>query len=163
MNPSAKSQLVLHTKWSWHPNQILLGLLPWGVLCTHCLSIVSAGTRIFQIQATASTILLIGGEHARELITSEILLWLGLVLTGQENGFSKWPASVEVATQRKAIGLGRSILADWVQSLLLKVVFKVGASRDGNRPAVLQMVTSGTSCVLPVHETHCFQAYLTGC
>lgn len=114
-------------------------------------------------EAGKETILLIGGEHARELITSEILLWLGLVLTGQENGFSKWPASVEVATQRKAIGLGRSILADWVQSLLLKVVFKVGASRDGNRPAVLQMVTSGTSCVLPVHETRCFQAYLTGC
>ena len=92
-------------------------------------------------EAGKETILLIGGEHARELITSEILLWLGLVLTGQDHGFSKWPASVEVATQRKAIGLGRSSLAKWVQGLLLKVVFKVGVSRDGNRLAVRQILT----------------------
>ena len=92
-------------------------------------------------EAGKETILLIGGEHARELITSEILLWLGLVLTGQDRDFSKWPASLEVSTQRKAIGLGRSSLADWVQGLLLKVVFKVGASRDGNGLAVLQILT----------------------
>ena len=93
-------------------------------------------------EAGKETILLIGGEHARELITSEILLWLGLVLTGQDQDFSKWPASVEAATQRKAIGLGRSSLADWVHSLLLKVVFKVGASRDGHRLAALHISTS---------------------
>ena len=54
---------------------------------------------------------------------------------------------MEVATQRKAIGLGRSSLADWVQGLLLKVVFKVCASRNSDRLAALQM---GSACVVPV-------------
>ncbi|KAL0031813.1 hypothetical protein WJX79_008797 [Trebouxia sp. C0005] len=70
-------------------------------------------------------ILLIAGEHARELITSEIVYWLYQVLTGKDAELLSWPAAASFASQRKQMGLGAGNLQDWVQDLLKKVVFKI--------------------------------------
>lgn len=70
-------------------------------------------------------ILLIAGEHARELITSEIVYWLYQVLTGKDAELLSWPAAASFASQRKQMRLGAGNLQDWVQDLLKKVVFKI--------------------------------------
>lgn len=76
-------------------------------------------------EAGKEVILLIAGEHARELITSEIVYWLYQVLTGQDAELLSWPAAASFASQRKQMGLGAGNLQDWVQDLLKKVVFKI--------------------------------------
>lgn len=76
-------------------------------------------------EAGKETILLIAGEHARELITSEIVYWLYQVLAGKDAEFLSWPAAASFASQRKKMGLGASNLQEWVQDLLKKVVFKI--------------------------------------
>ena len=61
----------------------------------------------------------------RELITSEIVYWLYLVLTGKDADFLSWPAATSFHAQRKQVRPGLGTLQDWVQDLLKKVVFKV--------------------------------------
>ena len=70
-------------------------------------------------------ILIVAGEHARELFTSEVVYWLVQVLTGQDSAFAAWPAAAQMAGDRKAVGLGGSTLHEWTASLLKTCVFKV--------------------------------------
>lgn len=70
-------------------------------------------------------ILLVAGEHARELITSEIVYWLGKLLSGKDEELADW-AAIQTATalawkRFKAKGT----LKDWAEDLLGKVIFKV--------------------------------------
>ncbi len=70
-------------------------------------------------------LLLVGGEHARELITAEIAAWLGRLLTGTADEMAAWPAlkaATAVAQQR---GWAKGTLAEWGDALLAHVVFKV--------------------------------------
>ncbi|KAL3139931.1 hypothetical protein ABBQ38_004221 [Trebouxia sp. C0009 RCD-2024] len=78
-----------------------------------------------QGEAGKEVILLIAGEHARELITSEIVYWLYQVLIGKDAEFLSWPAATAFHTQRKQMRPGVGTLQDWVQDLLEKVVFKI--------------------------------------
>lgn len=70
-------------------------------------------------------ILVVAGEHARELITSEVVYWLVQVLSAQDSEFAAWPAAAQMAGDRKAIGLGGATLHEWVASLLKTCVFKI--------------------------------------
>ncbi|KAK9810511.1 hypothetical protein WJX72_012011 [[Myrmecia] bisecta] len=65
-------------------------------------------------------ILLVGGEHARELITSEIAFWLIQLLAQQAPGLESWPAASQVQQLGKSAPLGK-----WGAALLKKCVFKV--------------------------------------
>ena len=67
-------------------------------------------------------------NRCRELITSEIVYWLYLVLTGKDADFLSWPAATSFHAQRKQVRPGLGTLQDWVQDLLKKVVFKVSVT-----------------------------------
>lgn len=71
-------------------------------------------------------ILLVGGEHSRELITSEIIFWLGALLTGQTGEeFHEWAATQPVQATAWRNGFSKGTLEEWGKKLLKKVVFKV--------------------------------------
>ena len=73
------------------------------------------------------TVFLTAGEHARELVTSEVAFWLGALLSGQRpaDELPDWAAlqSVQAATWK--IGATKTTLSEWAESLLQTVVFKV--------------------------------------
>ena len=70
-------------------------------------------------------ILLVAGEHARELITSEIVYWLGTVLTGSGEEFAEWAATQPVQASAWKAGWATGTLQEWADALLTRVVFKV--------------------------------------
>ena len=70
-------------------------------------------------------LLLVGGEHARELITAEIALWLGRLLTGTADEMGTWPAMAAATATAHQHGWAKGSLAEWGDALLLHVVFKV--------------------------------------
>lgn len=70
-------------------------------------------------------LLLVGGEHARELITAEIAAWLGRLLTGTADEMAGWPALAAVTALAKKRGWAKGSLAEWGDALLTHVVFKV--------------------------------------
>lgn len=80
--------------------------------------------------STSKEVILIGaGEHARELITSEITYWFGVLLslgfTGQGDELADWAALQPVQAAAWKTGSTKTTLAEWAESLLQRVVFKV--------------------------------------
>jgi hypothetical protein len=85
-------------------------------------------------------ILIVAGEHSRELITSEISFWLGRLLSGQEKEeLSGWGAMQSMQESVWSNGLSKDKINDWVDTILKRVVFKV-------------RVLSAWSCKLVKHE-----------
>ncbi len=77
-------------------------------------------------EAGKEVVLLVAGEHARELITSEIVFWLGKLLSGKDDELADW-AAVQTATALAwKRGWAKGTLKEWAEELLGKVVFKVG-------------------------------------
>ena len=89
-------------------------------------------------EAGKEVVLLVSGEHARELITAEIAYWLGALLTGQEaEDFTEWAATQPVQATAWKGGWTQGTLSEWAEQLLKKVVFKVQVVRvDLWQPAV---------------------------
>jgi Ser/Thr protein kinase RdoA (MazF antagonist) len=71
-------------------------------------------------------ILLVAGEHARELITSEIVFWLGKLLAGIDDELADWAAIQTVTASAWERGFAKGTLKEWAGELLTKVLFKVG-------------------------------------
>eukprot|EP00884_Botryococcus_braunii_P007354 jgi/Botrbrau1/1661/Bobra.116_2s0005.1 len=71
-------------------------------------------------------ILIVAGEHSRELITSEIAFWLGKLLSGQtKEELIDWGAYQSVQEGVWASGLSKDKLTDWVDTILKRVIFKI--------------------------------------
>lgn len=66
------------------------------------------------------------GEHARELITSEIVFWLGKLLSGKDDELADWTAIQTATAQAWKRGWAKGTLKEWAEELLGKVIFKVG-------------------------------------
>jgi hypothetical protein len=71
-------------------------------------------------------ILLVAGEHARELITSEIVFWLGKLLSGQDDELADWTAVQTATALAWKRDWAKGTLKEWAEDLLGKVIFKVG-------------------------------------
>ena len=70
-------------------------------------------------------IVIVAGEHAKELITSEIVLWLIYLLTGhREDDFTEWAATQPVQATAWKSGWTKGTLREWAVRLLQKTVFK---------------------------------------
>lgn len=70
-------------------------------------------------------IVLVAGEHAKELITSEIVLWLAYLLTGfNAEELLEWSAVQPVQATAWKSGWTQGTLSEWAEKLLQKVVFK---------------------------------------
>lgn len=70
-------------------------------------------------------IVILAGEHAKELITSEIVLWLANLLTGyNDDEFLDWSATQPVQATAWKSGWTQGTLTEWAEKLLQKVVFK---------------------------------------
>lgn len=85
-------------------------------------------TNFSSSNANKETILLTAGEHARELITSEVTYWLGALLSGRGQDFDEladWAALQPVQAAAWKTGATKTTLAEWAESLLLNVEFKV--------------------------------------
>ncbi|KAK9841020.1 hypothetical protein WJX81_006161 [Elliptochloris bilobata] len=76
-------------------------------------------------EAGKEVLLLVGGEHARELITAEIAAWLGRLLTGTADEMASWPAMAAATALARQHGWAKSSLAEWGDALLTHVVFKI--------------------------------------
>lgn len=86
-------------------------------------------------EAGKEVVLLVAGEHARELITSEIVFWLGKLLSGKDDELADW-AAVQTATALAwKRGWAKGTLKEWAEDLLGKVVFKVGRCLDVRLPS----------------------------
>ncbi len=77
-------------------------------------------------EAGKEVILLVAGEHARELITSEIVFWLGKLLSGKDDELADWTAIQTATAQAWKRGWAKGTLKEWAEELLGKVIFKVG-------------------------------------
>ncbi|KAK9805763.1 hypothetical protein WJX73_006850 [Symbiochloris irregularis] len=74
------------------------------------------------------TILITAGEHARELITSEVTYWLGVLLSGRGQDFDEltdWAALQPVQAAAWKTGATKTTLAEWAESLLHNIEFKI--------------------------------------
>jgi len=73
------------------------------------------------------TVLLVFAEHAREIITTEISLWLTKVLVGEVEDFETWPATVAMHAENAVRGVGPEDggTAQWTGHLLQHIVFKL--------------------------------------
>ena len=76
--------------------------------------------------AGKEVVLLTAGEHARELITAEVAYWFGALLTGQGEELADWAALQPVQAAAWKTGSTKTTLAEWAESLLQRVIFKVG-------------------------------------
>lgn len=73
-------------------------------------------------------VLVVAGEHSRELITSEIAYWLGKLLSGQgHSDVAEWDAYQFMQAKAWEHGLTKETLVDWAETLLKRIVFKVCA------------------------------------
>ena len=70
-------------------------------------------------------ILIVAGEHARELITAEIVYWFGVLLSGLGDELADWAALQPVQAAAWKTGSTKTTLAEWAEALLQNVVFKV--------------------------------------
>lgn len=78
--------------------------------------------------ANKELIVLVAGEHAKELITSEIVLWLSFLLTGHnDEELLEWTALQPIQATAWKSGWTEGTLSEWAERLLKKVVFKVGS------------------------------------
>jgi hypothetical protein len=84
-------------------------------------------------------LLLVAGEHAREIITSEIVLWLASLLTGDKLEalltadnleFAEWAATQPIQAAAWRSGWTKGTLSEWGEKLLKTVVFKVATTRS---------------------------------
>ena len=76
-------------------------------------------------EAGKEVILLVAGEHARELITSEIAFWLGKLLAGIDDELADW-APIQTATASAwERGFAKGTMKEWASKLLTTVLFKV--------------------------------------
>ena len=82
----------------------------------------------FSVQdSNKQVILLVAGEHARELITSEIIYWLSALFlddTAWEPA-SAWTQISDIEKTAIDKGWAKSTLKAWARSLLQKIIFKV--------------------------------------
>ena len=78
-------------------------------------------------EAGKEVLLLVAGEHGRELITSDIIYWLGKALSGKAEELLHWPTVQQVLSKAQAAttGLKGNSLELWLEGLLQKCVFKV--------------------------------------
>ena len=79
-------------------------------------------------------LLLVFGEHARELVTSELALWLARVLVGESDEFDAWPESRAALAKSLALDPppnhitppgsipGPSSVAEWAKALTRRCV-----------------------------------------
>ena len=65
-----------------------------------------------------------GGEHARELITSEIIFWLGKLLAGIDDELMDWAAIQTATASAWKRGWAKGTLREWADDLLKHVLFK---------------------------------------
>jgi hypothetical protein len=72
-------------------------------------------------------ILLLGGEHGRELITSEVVFWLGKLLSGVDEELASWPAVESATAAAWQRGWAKGTLKEWADDLLKRVLFKARA------------------------------------
>ena len=93
-------------------------------LVSYLHSTCTANTRT-QAPHLSQVLLLVGGEHARELITAEIAHWLGRLLTGTADEMGAWPAMAAATATARQHGWAKGSLAEWGDALLTHVVFKV--------------------------------------
>ncbi|KAK9849119.1 hypothetical protein WJX84_010504 [Apatococcus fuscideae] len=78
-------------------------------------------------EAGKEVLLLVAGEHGRELITSDIIYWLGKALSGKAEELLHWPTVQQVLSKAQAAttGLKGNSLELWLEGLLQKCVFKI--------------------------------------
>jgi hypothetical protein len=111
-------------------------------------------------------ILLVGGEHARELITSEIVFWLGKLLAGIDDELMDWAAIQSATASAWKRGWAKGTFREWADDLLKHVLFKVPCSAQPSAAASGHSVRApcGLGCVLLVAvgpccswcgDTHC--------
>lgn len=76
---------------------------------------------------TKPVILIVSGEHARELITSEIIYWLSGLLTDDAKWeeASKWKALKDVENVAVSKGWADTNMRLWARTILQKAVIKV--------------------------------------
>lgn len=85
-------------------------------------------------QEGKAEIVLIAGEHAKELITTEILLWFAYLLTEyNDEELLEWTAVQPVQATAWKSGWAVGTLSEWANKLLQRVVFKV-CSDDQHLP-----------------------------
>lgn len=78
--------------------------------------------------ANKELIVIVAGEHAKELITSEIVLWLSFLLTGHnDQELLEWTALQPIQATAWKSGWTEGTLSEWAEKLLKKVVFKVSS------------------------------------
>lgn len=85
-------------------------------------------TNFTESQGSKEVILVTAGEHARELITSEIVYWVGALLSGQGEELADWAALQPVQAAAWKTGATKTTLHEWAGRLLQHVVFKVSFS-----------------------------------
>jgi len=94
----------------------------------------SSGFRLPVITVTDSsvdesekeTLLLVFGEHGREIITTEISLWLVKLLTGDVAEILLWPAFKNMQAKNADNGRGEGgKMSAWIGHLLRRVTFKL--------------------------------------
>ena len=96
-------------------------------------------TNFSQGDGNKEVILLTAGEHARELITAEVAYWFGALLSGQGDELADWAALQPVQAAAWKTGATKTTLAEWAESLLQRVVFKV-CSQDRVRPSKIELL-----------------------
>ena len=80
--------------------------------------------------AGVPTVLYVFGEHARELISSEVALWFARVLVGEASALETWPqAAAAMATTRLLRGIPPALaglsLQAWARALLAHVTLVI--------------------------------------
>ncbi|KAK9866978.1 hypothetical protein WJX84_000427 [Apatococcus fuscideae] len=78
-------------------------------------------------EAGKEVLLLVAGEHGRELITSDIIYWLGKALSGKAEELLHWPTMQQVLSKAQVgtTGLKGNSLELWLEGLLQKCIFKI--------------------------------------
>eukprot|EP00873_Tetraselmis_striata_P012253 jgi/Tetstr1/432517/TSEL_021890.t2 len=78
-------------------------------------------------EGSKHTVVMVFAEHAREIITTEIALWLTKVLLGEAEEFERWPAAavMHADNARQGVGPESGGTAEWAAHLLQHVVFKM--------------------------------------
>lgn len=90
--------------------------------------------------AGKEVVVLVAGEHARELITTEIALWFGRLLVGEETEeLHDWGPLQSIQATAWKSGWTQGTLREWASQLLERVTFKA------NRSPWTQIITHATN------------------
>lgn len=90
--------------------------------------------------------LLIFGEHAREIITTDTGLWLAKVLVGDVADIARWPEMQPVLQGMGITGSAESALKQWASFIVNHMIVKVGKHASTYAAGTLQHACMLVQC-----------------